>query len=99
MGNRRALCHNIYMKEKDIVQTEEVIEPEILDEHGRPIHPEPFRDSARPKGDTGGLLGGVFVLAFGFIVTLFVAVFSICILLPLMLLGRLLGMQVKTFRR
>ncbi len=87
------------MEEKEIIRTEEVIEPEILDEHGRPIHEQKPSDSARPKGDNGGLLGGVFVLAFGFIVTLFVAVFSICILLPLMLLGRLFGMQIKTFKR
>lgn len=87
------------MEEKEIIRTEEVIEPEILDEHGRPIHERKPSDSARPKGDNGGILGGVFVLAFGFIVTLFVAVFSICILLPLMLLGRLFGMQIKTFKR
>jgi hypothetical protein len=47
----------------------------------------------------GGIIGGVFVLAFGFIVTLLVAAFSIFIILPLMLLGRILGLQVKTFRR
>lgn len=87
------------MEEKEIIRTEEVIEPEVLDEHGRPIHEQKTSDSARPKGDNGGILGGVFVLAFGFIVTLFVAVFSICILLPLMLLGRLFGMQIKTFKR
>ena len=87
------------MQEKEIIQSEEVIEPEILDENGNPIHEDPVKDSARPKGDTGGLLGGVFVLAFGFSGTLFVANFSICILLPLMLLGRLFGMQVRTFRR
>ena len=84
---------------KEIIQTEEVIEPEILDENGKPIHAEPARDSARPQGDTGGIIGGVLVLAFGFIMTLLVAVFSICVVLPLMLLGRLLGMQIKTFRR
>ena len=87
------------MEEKEIIPTEEIIEPEILDEHGHPIHTGPAKDSARPKGDNGGIISGVFVLAFGFIMTMLVAVFSICVLLPLMLLGRLLGMQVKTFRR
>ena len=87
------------MEEKEIIPTEEIIEPEILDEHGRPIHTGPAKDSARPKGDNGGIIGGVFVLAFGFIMTMLVAVFSICVLLPLMLLGRVLGMQVKTFRK
>ncbi len=87
------------MERKNIQPAQEVIEPEVLDENGRPIHPQPQRDSARPKGDTGGIIGGVFVLAFGFIVTLLVAAFSIFVLLPLMLLGRLLGMQVRTFKR
>ncbi|MBR2392130.1 MAG: hypothetical protein IKA93_00955 [Elusimicrobiaceae bacterium] len=77
-----------------------VIEPEILDENSRPIEmSDCVKDSARPKGDTGGLIGGFFVLAFGFIMTLLVAVFSILVVLPLMLIGRLLGIQVRTFRR
>jgi predicted lipid-binding transport protein (Tim44 family) len=78
----------------------DVIEPEIIDETGQNISPvQPAKDHARPKGDTGGLIGGFFVLAFGFIMTLLVAVFSILVVLPLMLIGRLLGIQVRTFRR
>ena len=78
----------------------DVIEPEIIDETGQNISPvQPAKDHARPTGDTGGLIGGFFVLAFGFIMTLLVAVFSILVVLPLMLIGRLLGMQVRTFRR
>lgn len=88
------------MEDKDIVRAEEVIEPEILDENGNPVEDESRpKDSARPQGDMGGVVGGVFVLAFGFIVTLLVAAFSIFIILPLMLLGRLLGFQVRTFKR
>ena len=85
---------------REIIETEEIIEPEILDENGHPIETDDrVKDSARPKGDTGGLIGGFFVLAFGFIITMLVAVFSILVVLPLMLIGRLLGMQVRTFRR
>ena len=91
------------MEEKDIVRAEVVIEPEILDENGNPIRDESRADSARPharpKSDMGGLVGGFFVLAFGFIMTLLVAVFTICVVLPLMLLGKLLGFQVRTFKR
>ncbi len=87
------------MKEKEIVRAEEVIEPEILDENGRPIYEEEKpKDAARPKGDMGGIVSGFFVLAFGFLVTLFVAAFSILIVLPLMLLGRILGFQIRTFK-
>lgn len=80
----------------------EIIEAEIIDEHGRTVVPQPDGDHprphARPKGDKGGLVGGFFVLAFGFMVTLFVAAFTIFIVLPLALIGRIFGMQLKTPR-
>ena len=83
-----------------MVRTEEIIEPEILDENGNPIGGEHTpKASARQKGDNGGIFGGILVLAFGFIMTLLVAAFSILVVLPLMLLGRLFGLQIKTFRR
>lgn len=86
------------MKKHDITASQEIVEAEVLDENGRPVFERQTpKDSARPKGDTGGVLGGILVLSFGFIMTLFVAVFSICILLPLMLIGRLLGMEIKRF--
>ena len=88
------------MENKNLVRTEEIIEPEILDENGNPIGGEHTpKDSARPKGDNGGIFGGILVLAFGFIMTLLVAAFSIFILVPLMLIGRVLGFQVRTFKR
>ncbi len=88
------------MKKQDIIATEEIVEAEVLDENGRPVFEagKP-KDSARPKGDTGGIFGGILVLSFGFIMTLFVAAFSIFIVLPLMLIGRLLGMELKRFSR
>ena len=88
------------MENKDLVRTEEIIEPEILDENGNPIGGEhPPKDSARRKGDNGGIFGGVLVLALGFIMTLLVAVFSLLVVVPLMLIGRVLGVQVRTFKR
>lgn len=88
------------MNKQDIVTTEEIVEAEVLDENGRPVFEAAKpKDSARPKGDTGGVFGGILVLSFGFIMTLFVAAFSIFILLPLMLIGRVLGMEIKRFNR
>lgn len=82
-----------------MISTREIAQAEVLDENGRPVYgPSRPKDAARPKGDTGGLVGGFFVLAFGFVVTLFVAAFSVFILLPLLLLGRILGFEVKRFR-
>lgn len=79
---------------------QEVVEAEVLDENGRPVfEADKPKDSARPKGDTGGIFGGILVLSFGFIMTLFVAAFSIFIVLPLMLIARLLGMELKRFSR
>ena len=53
----------------------EIIEPEIIDENGIPVVPEP--DHARPQGDTSGVLGGMAVLAVGFVMTVFVTVFTL----------------------
>ena len=83
-------------------QKDTVIEPEVLDENGRVIS-RPHGDSraqdrARPKGDSGGFFGGLLVLAFGFFMTLLVAVFTVCVLLPLMLIGRLFGFRVSAFK-
>ena len=88
------------MENKNLSRAEEIIEPEILDENGRPVGgPNQPKDSARKKGDNGGILGGILVLVLGFIMTLLVAAFSILVLAPLMLIGRILGVQVRTFKR
>lgn len=84
-------------------QRDTVIEPEVLDENGRviscPHGDSRAQDRARPKGDSGGFFGGLLVLAFGFFMTLLVAVFTVCVLLPLMLIGRLFGFRVSAFKR
>ncbi len=82
---------------KDTTQKPEIIEPEILDEKGRVINRP--QDKARPKGDNGGFFGGLLVLAFGFLMTLLVGIFTVCIVLPLMLIGKVLGFQIKTFHK
>lgn len=83
------------MKEKnDIITTQEVVEPEILDEQGRPIHDD---GAAGPTGPQMKIYSGILAMAFSFIMLLLMAVFTIFIIFPLMLLGKILGVQVKTF--
>ena len=77
-----------------------IIEPEIIDETGRVVSSvSPTKDHARPQGDTSGLLGGLLVLTVGFLTTVAVILFSVLILVPLMLMGRLLGLTFHTGRR
>lgn len=91
------------MTHKKPAPEQEIIEAEVIDENGVPVSMPTAADNprlrARPKGDTGGLVGGFFVLAFGFLVTLLVAAFTVFIVLPLALIGRILGMQIRTLRR
>ncbi len=79
----------------------EVIEAEVLDENGLPITKEPPRERVHAQADVAkaSFFAGFFALAFSFIMILVMAVVTVFIVLPLMLLGRLLGMQIKTFRR
>ncbi len=79
-------------------QNPEVIEPEILDETGQIVSSVSSKPHARPQGDTSGVLGGLVVLAVGFLVTVAVILFSVLIVAPLMLLGRLFGWQVRTWK-
>lgn len=80
----------------------EIIEAEVLDEQGRPIMPGqaavPPRDHARPQGDLSGVLGGFMVLAAGILMTVLVAFFTVFIVCPLLLLGRILGFSSRRFR-
>lgn len=68
----------------------------VSTEQVRANEPPPWNtpgDHARPYGDRGGLLGGFLVLTLGFVVTLFVLLFSVCIIIPFTLLMRLLGVH------
>lgn len=95
------LCHNISMKKEH--QTEkEVIEAEIIDEKGLPIPSEESPEQNHgPQTDIRrvGFLTGFFALAFSFVMILLMAIITVFIIFPLMLLGRLLGLQIKTFRK
>ena len=50
-------------------------------------------DHARPYADHGGMLSGFLVLALGFVVTVFVLIFSVCVVIPVTILMRLLGLH------
>jgi len=76
-----------------------VIEAEILDENGQPIA---FAQAPRAHGDVYGRVGfltGFFALIFSFVMILLGTLVTIFILTPLLLLGRLLGLRIKHFRR
>jgi len=80
------------------------IEPEVLDESGNvlqanqpPAWNDPH-DHARPQGDTSGVLGGFVTFLFGFAVTVAVILFTVCILVPIALIGRIIGKQIRPFR-
>ncbi len=90
----------MYMQEnKDIVSSAKVVEAEVLDENGRPIGEEEKREKLEEHMARAGFLAGFVALAFSVIMILVTAVVTVFVVLPLMLLGRLLGMQIKTFRR
>ena len=86
---------------KEQTPKKEVIEAEVLDERGVPVA---LGEDAQPKreefvGARAGFLTGFVALAFSFVMMLVMAVVTVFVIFPLMLLGRLLGIQVKTFRR
>ncbi len=84
---------------KNIVSTAEVIEAEVLDEEGRPVGPEASQEQFQAHVAHAGFFAGFAALAFSVIMILVMAVVMVFVVFPLMLLGRLLGMQIKTFRR
>lgn len=77
----------------------QVIEAEVLDENGLPVAQDTPRERGRVYQARAGFLSGFIALAFSFIMILVTAVVTVFIVLPLLLLGRVLGMQVKTFKR
>lgn len=86
---------------KQTTDKKEVIEAEVLDERGVPVV---LGEEDPPKreefvGAHAGFLTGFVALAFSFVMMLLMAIVTVFIIFPLMLLGRLLGMQIKTFRR
>ncbi len=93
------MCHNIHMSEKTSPQPE-VIEPEILDEQGLPVSVKETAQTSQQNVYRGvGVLTGFFALAFSFIMILLGALVTVFIIAPLLLLGRVLGLQIKNIRR
>ena len=77
----------------------QVIEAEVLDENGLPVVQDTPQERVRVYQARAGFLSGFIALAFSFVMILVTAVVTVFIVLPLLLLGRVLGMQVKTFKR
>ena len=79
----------------------DVIEPEILDECGNAIsarEPAAHQEQIHVYHRAGFLTGFV-ALAFSCVMLLLGALVTIFIVAPLLLLGRLIGLQVKSLRR
>lgn len=92
------MCHNISMSEKKPIEPE-IIEPEIIDENGMTVS---SASGPSAHGDVYGKTGfftGLFALAFTFIMLLLGTLLTIFIIAPLLLLGRLLGLQVNRFKK
>ncbi len=97
---KHKLCENMYMQEdKNIISSSKVVEAEILDENGRPVGAAEDSEKLEEHMARAGFFAGFVALAFSVIMILVTAVVTVFIVLPLMLLGRILGMQIKTFRR
>jgi len=77
---------------KETLNGGEPVRPSVIRANARPEWDTPT-DHARAQGDRGGLLGGFLVLALGFLITVVVLIFSICIVIPFTLLMRVLGMH------
>ena len=77
------------------------VEAEIIDENGQVLVAQDSsgQNQTAYQPARAGLMTGFVALAFSFIMMLFMAVVTLFILFPLMLLGRILGLQIKTFRR
>lgn len=100
VANKRKLCDNMYMQEnKDIISSSKVVQAELLDENGRPVGQEAQTEKLEEHMARAGFFAGFVALAFSVLMILVTAVVTVFIVLPLMLLGRLLGMQIKTFKR
>ena len=95
------MCHNISMKESGQAKTN-VIEPEILDENGQLIAAAAEQAGPSAHGDVYGRVGfltGFFALTFSVLMMLLGVLITIFVITPLLLLGRLLGLQIKKLHR
>lgn len=78
----------------------QILEAEVVQQHSRPVGPARVQEQpAPPPKAQAGFFAGFVALSFSVIMLLLAAVVTVFIIFPLMLLGRALGMQVKSFRR
>lgn len=78
----------------------QVIEAEVLDEQGRPLATaHDIKRGEKTETARAGFFAGFVALCFSFVMILVMAVVTVFIVFPLLLLGRLLGMQVHSLRR
>ena len=77
---------------KETLNGAEPLRPTVIQANEPPRWHTPT-DHARPYGDRGGLLGGFLVLSLGFLITVCVLLFSVCIVIPFTILMRVLGMR------
>ena len=100
------MCHNISMQKNSHTQREvieaEIIEPEILDENGQSVSVPGGPSAPRAHGDVYGrvgLLTGFFAIAFSCVMLILGFLVTVFIVAPLILIGRLLGLQIKKLHR
>ena len=93
LANGKEMCHNIIMNEKK--SRSKVIEPEILDEQGNIISRQ---DTAHTYHKVGALTG-FFAIAFSVVFLLVGAIVTVFIITPLLLVGRLLGLQIRRLKK
>ena len=78
----------------------QILEAEVVHQHSRSVGPARVQEQpAPPPKAQAGFFAGFVALSFSVIMLLLAAVVTVFIIFPLMLLGRALGMQVKSFRR
>ena len=78
----------------------QILEAEVLQQRSRPVGPARVQEErvASPSA-RAGFFAGCVALSFSVMMLLLAAVVTVFIIFPLMLLGRALGMQMKSFRR
>ncbi|MGB2578634.1 hypothetical protein AAIR98_000553 [Elusimicrobium simillimum] len=84
------------MDNKDIVETE-VIEVEVLDEHGRPLNEPPKSTPPPVARGLATVLKAIAILVGGFLLSLIIAIVFIMLFLPILIL-KALGIVSSDFQ-
>ena len=83
-------------KELRVIETE-VIEPEVLDENGRPVNEKPQPHAGAAVHVTRGVLAVISALVFTFLFSLLMALLALVIFIPVMIL-KMLGLVKSDFK-